>query len=61
MLICSTLFREMLRYKLNIANGSLKNNKSNVKVINNSRDKGNKLKTLYATNFYNYYLVLLKL
>ena len=51
----------MLRYKLNIANGSLKDNKSNVKVINNSRDRGNKLKTFYATNFYNYYLVLLKL
>ena len=61
MLMCSTLFREMLRHKLNIANGSLKDNKSNVKVINNSRDRGNELKTLYATNFYNCYLMLLKL
>ena len=61
MLIYSALFREMLRHKLDIANGSLKDNRSNVKVINNSRDRGDKLKTLYATNFCNCYLVLLKL
>jgi hypothetical protein len=61
MLIYSALFCKMLRHKLDIANGSLKNNRSDVKVINNSRDKGNELKTLYATNFYNCYLVLFKL